>query len=290
MSIRSADKAGSWYPSDPGALRGTLEAYLANPVPPLAGRVRGGIVPHAGLAYSGATAGRVYAAMRGETRRPETVLVFGAVHTMPLSAPALWGRGGWQTPLGDLTVDGELSDALLEAGLATENPAAHRGDNAIELQTPFLKYLFPEARFLPVAMPPLAEAAEFGASIAGVCAAVGREVMALGSTDLSHYGAAYGYAPFGRGRAAHAKVCELDRGYLTCLAEGRGRESLAYAARHRCACGAGAAAAVVGFAWAEEGCRGTVLHQTTSWEVVPEGEPEMFVGYGAVLFTVPEAG
>lgn len=288
MGIRPAEKAGTWYAADPEALRGHLETYLTHPDPHLDERVVGGIVPHAGLAYSGATAGHVYAAMRRDSSPPETVLVFGAVHTMPLAAPAVWGAGAWQTPLGPLTVDGELSDALLKAGLVTENPAAHRGDNAIELQTPFLKYLFPAARFLPIAMPPLDEAEAIGASIAGICAQVGRRVVALGSTDLSHYGVAYGHAPYGVGRAAYERVREVERGFLTHLAEGRGAEAVAYAARHRCACGAGAAGAAAGFAGARGGCRGTILHHTTSHDVCPDGEPAMFVGYGAVIFTEPD--
>lgn len=289
MTVRPASKAGTWYPADPQTLRAELDAYLAHPDPHLSGRVVAGIVPHAGLSYSGAVAGHVYAAMRRDPKPPETVLVFGAVHTMALSSPVVWPDGAWQTPLGDLPVDAELADALVDAGLAAADTRAHLGDNAIELQTPFLKHLFPEARILPVAVPPFSGAQRLGAAVADLCTELGRHVVALGSTDLSHYGAAYGYAPFGSGQRAHEAVMEVDRGFLSLLAEGRGAEAVAYAGKHRSACGAGAAAAATGFAVARGAGQGVVLQHTTSHEVCPDGDPSMFVGYAAMVFPAGDA-
>ena len=56
------------------------------------------------------------------------------------------------------------------------------------------------------------------------------------------------------------------------------------ALRDHSACGAGAAAAGVAFARAAGCSGGSILEQTTSYEVLPQGRPDSFVGYGAVIF------
>ena len=67
--------------------------------------------------------------------------------------PAIWAAGAWETPLGALAVDEDLAQELIRAGAGAEGEAPHLGDNAIELQTPFLRHCFPNARIVPIATP-----------------------------------------------------------------------------------------------------------------------------------------
>jgi AmmeMemoRadiSam system protein B len=244
------------------------------------------VVPHAGLAYSGGVAATGYLAVREAFVRVDAFVVFGAVHRFRVAVPGLWARGEWRTPLGDIQVDGEIADALLDAGLCEENEAAHRGDNAIELQTPFIKALFPEAKIVPLAAAFFPGAAGFGANASRVVreTAPGRVVIAVASTDLTHYGASFGVMPAGVGAPALEWTRKNDRRFLDALT-GLDLEAIVpIAARDGSACGAGAAAAAAGWARERGAERGTVLAYATSHDIAPSGIAEHFVGYGSVLY------
>ncbi len=284
MSVREASKAGAWYAADPFGLARELDDYLARADVAAARPLLAAVVPHAGLAFSGPTAARAYAWIRAAMPSVDTFLVFGAVHTMPLMAPAVWAQGAWETPLGALEIDGELAAALVEAGVGDASEAPHRGDNAIELQTPFLKHCFPAARFVPLAVPPNDHAAAAGEAAWQIVSQSGKTVVAVGSTDLTHYGADYGFAPAGSGTEAHAWSLENDRKLLRLMESLDAEAVVPRAKSDRSACGAGAVAASVACARAGGCPGGVVLEHTTSHEVMPRGDPDMFVGYAAVVF------
>ena len=93
-------------------------------------RIVAGIVPHAGWDYSGAVAAKVFESIRRKTN-PATFVFFGAVHRWA-GGNAVYARGAWATPLGNIAVDEELASRIVghAAGLATENAAAHDGEGA----------------------------------------------------------------------------------------------------------------------------------------------------------------
>ncbi len=288
MSVRSATKAGAWYSLDPEALRRELNGHLGTVPEEGEARVLAAIVPHAGLAFSGPTAARVYAWVRRVQPAVDTFLVFGAVHTMHLSRPAVWAKGAWDTPLGEIPIDEALASRLVEAGVAEADEAPHRGDNAIELQTPFLKHCFPEAKLVPIATPALPAALAAGEKAWEVVQEQSGTVVVLGSTDLTHYGHSFGMVPAGEGPEAVAWSKENDRRFLDEVLNLNVEEILPVAARDRSACGAGAVAATASYA-RKGGCQGGVLlEHTTSHDVMPSGKASHFVGYGAVMFPAPD--
>jgi MEMO1 family protein len=285
MSDRRAEKAGSWYPASPDALRSEIDRYLREAGASPAGDARAIVTPHAGLAFSGPTAARAFAWVRQTQPETKTFLVFGAVHTMGLRAPAIWPEGAWQTPLGPLEVDAELAAALIEAGIGAAGEEPHNGDNAIELQTPFLKACFPGARFVPMAVPPDENAAACGEAAWATCESIRPGTVAVGSTDLTHYGKrAFGFAPAGEGMEALRWSKENDKKLLDAAGAMRAGEIVPIATRDRSACGAGAFAAAVGYARASGSTEGILLEHTTSYDMMPEGEPTHFVGYASLVF------
>lgn len=288
MGVRVASKAGTWYSDDPAVLARELDRFLrvvdvSDATPLLAG-----IVPHAGLAFSGPTAARVFARLRACRPRVGTLLVFGAVHTVSTDRPVIWAEGAWETPLGCIEVDDALAQALVEAGVGVAGTRPHMGDNAIELQTPFIRHCFPEARIVPIATPPSAEAADAGTEAFHVVQAMGADVVVLGSTDLTHYGHDYGFAPVGTGDAAHAWSKANDRTLIEHMLELNAEAVVPTAQRDRSACGAGAVAATVAYARAAGCTRGELLEHTTSYEIMPQSGAGRFVGYGAVVFPVAD--
>ncbi len=282
MPVRIPSVAGSFYPGSAREVRQQLDAFLGRASVQVTGRVVGGIVPHAGWVFSGLTAAHLFRALQSQ-EPPETVILFGAVHRWPLRAPALYAAGAWRTPLGEIAIDEPLAQAVLAADPRFENlPQAHEGEHSIEVQVPFVQYLWPQARILPIAMPPLQTAPSLGRTVAQAAAALQRQVVAIGSTDLTHYGPGYGMAPAGVGPRGLAWAKENDRRLLERVLALDAEGVLAEALSHHNACGPGAVAATIGCALEMGATRAALLHYTTSHEAYPMGSPTDLVGYGAV--------
>ena len=110
--VRKAVFAGSWYPSSASECEREINGFLVegkNLTPPGRALV-GGIVPHAGWYYSGSIACNVIHTLSRGTA-PEVIMVFG-MHLHPGSRNILMADGAWDTPLGPLTVDTPLAEAL----------------------------------------------------------------------------------------------------------------------------------------------------------------------------------
>lgn len=286
MPVRNPTVAGMFYPAQAADCRAEVLECLRDAVSPTLPRpVRGGVVPHAGWTYSGPTAARVFAAIATQGA-PQTLVLFGAVHRWGLSRAALFGSGGWRTPLGDLAIDEELGAAALatDDGLLIDEPRAHEGEHSIEVQLPFVCHLFPEARILPIAVPPEAKPEQVGVQIARAAVALGRSAVAVGSSDLTHYGPRYGMAPAGTGEAGWRWTRDNDARILDLAAKLQAREVLREAATRYNACGAGAIAAAIGYARELGASEGLLLDYTTSHDAHPMGRPSDLVGYGALAF------
>jgi AmmeMemoRadiSam system protein B len=280
--MRHPAVAGMFYPRSESECRRLLDECLANAQAPQEAAV-GGIVPHAGWVFSGPTAAKVIRALPSDLR---DVVLFGAVHLRGVPGPALYPRGAWWTPLGPVEVDEELGKEICEAcgDLLAQDAEAHEGEHSIEVQVPFLRYRFPAARIVPIAVPPCQSAAELGSRIGRTLA--GRPgVAVLGSSDLTHYGPRYGFAPHGGGAAARKWVREVnDRAIIDVMLDLRADAVLAEFERHENACGPGAIAATLAAARAGGHAHGRLLEYTTSADVRPEWGGEDFVGYAGVIY------
>ena len=247
-------------------------------------RVVAAVAPHAGWQYSGAVAAKVFESIRQKTK-PVTFVIFGAVHRHA-GVNGVYASGAWATPLGNMEIDRALAARILDqAGeWVVEGPQAHQGEHSIEVELPFLKHLFPEAKFVPVAVNPDSRAVPLGAEVGEIIRNWEYPVMAVGSTDLTHYGDAYSFTPAGYGPKAYQWVRENDARILSLAEQMRALEIVDEARHHRNACGAGALAATVAAARALGAKRGYEVEYTTSYDVVPDGEFNMAVGYAGLLF------
>ena len=284
MTIRRPSVAGMFYPGDATACRQELARYL-DKVPPgrLSGPVLGGVVPHAGWVYSGPTAAHLYARVDPAV---ETVVLLGAVHHWGVDAPSVYPDGAWRSPLGDCLVDGELADALISSpdSVVGSSREAHAHEHSIEVQVPFVQYLAPEARILPLAVPPSRLALTAGQQLARAILGLNRRAVMIASSDLTHYGPRYGIAPVGVGEAGLAWTHENDARLLELAAEMAADGVMAEAQAHHNACGPGAVAAAIQAAAGLGATEGRLLHYTTSHEVLPQGPPTDLVGYGAIIY------
>ena len=109
--------------------------------------------------------------------------------------------GAWETPFGDLEIHTPLAEKISTRYPFEIETATHfNPDNTIELQLPFLKYFFGDAKIVPMGVPPVSESLEIGIEAAEFCRDLGLSAKVIGSTDLTHYGYNYGFTPQGVGK------------------------------------------------------------------------------------------
>lgn len=298
MIIREPAFAGQFYPAEPGPCRAELLGFLKASLRDFgtdgrtveaAERLVGGLVPHAGWVCSAAVAGKVFTALAA-SRSPDIVILFGGVHRFRGPQAALFGSGRWETPLGPVSVDGRLAERILgHTNLIVDDPYAHEDEHSIEVQMPFVKHLFPNAKTVPIMVPPVETADEVGEAVARTLKAYKYDAVIVGTTDLTHYGPRYGFTPQGVGAKGNtwAKT-ENDRRFIELICSMKTKELVSEAAGHKNACSSGAAAATLAAVTALGATRGVLLEQTTSSEVLADqlpGEQHDSVGYAAIVFS-----
>jgi AmmeMemoRadiSam system protein B len=289
MEERSAVVAGQFYPSHEKTCRGHIDECLGTAKKlELGGRVVAGIVPHAGWTYSGPTAAKVFAQIERKTPPPVFIL-FGAVHRGGIKEPSLYSSGSWETPMGTLPIDKKLAARILEEGkgLIADNASAHAGEHSIEVQLPFIAYLFPGTTIVPIALPPNAKAAEAGNIVGTLIEKEKIDAIIIGTTDLTHYGPGYGFAPKGTGEESVKWVKEVNDASIIKLAVDMDIDRIvSEAQQNHNACGAGAMAATAAAARAMGAKKGTLVEYTTSLDAVPFRKVSDFVGYAGIVYTV----
>ncbi len=191
--------AGSFYPGSRETLIEAIErAFLhklgPQKLPPKAdsytGRLIGAMVPHAGYIYSGHVAAHAYLEL-ANSGKPEVVFILGPNHT-GLGAPiALDENEEWETPLGSVPVDIELSKELASRErIIRFDSAAHMYEHSIEVQIPFLQYIFDgDFKIVPISiMLQTPEAAErVGKAISTIIKEKRLKSYIVASSDMSHY-------------------------------------------------------------------------------------------------------
>jgi hypothetical protein len=290
MQTREPIVAGQFYPGQRDACLKEIQACLASGrLPPrLPATIVAGIAPHAGWTFSGDLAALVFAAIRERRDVVDTFVLFGTAHGYFGPRPAVDAGSSWQTPLGTVDINTALRDALLAEELVVSDSAAHRGEHSIEVQVPFIQHLFPDARILPVIVPPHSSAVAFGERAADVIAARGARVVYLGSTDLTHYGPRYGFTPMGPGTEGLRWAHEVnDAEFIDAAVRVEPQRLLSDALEKQNACGPGAAAAATAAARKLGATQGVLLAQTNSNQVMrakmgTTGRDS--VGYAAIVF------
>ena len=270
-----------WYPLKERDCRSAVEQYLKH-----AGAEQaplGGVVPHAGWFFSGAVAGRTFAALAKQ--KPQVIFVFGG-HLRPHDGCILMTEGAFGTPLGPVPVAEELAQEAAEKFRChVEYPDDFRPDNTIELQMPFIRHIWPEVPVVAMQVPPTSQAEQIGRWAARLCAEKKLSALAIGSTDLTHYGANYGFMPRGTGeQALRWSKEENDRPFLEKLLQFDCRGAIEHALTNHSACCPGAAAAAVAFCREAGAEAGRLLEHTTSAEVEGRERPTMWVGYASLVF------
>ena len=275
MRVRRRYLPPGWYPGAEEKAREAIE-NMERSIKPEPARGIAGIVPHAGWEFSGGLAFEVLSRI---SRTMDTIVIIGG-HLGPADGILCAFEDSYETPFGLVPADFELLAAIRAAVPVTEDRSA---DNTVEVQLPFVKYLFPLAKVLGMRASPSLEADRLGKALAEAARGLGRKVGVAGSTDLTHYGSSYGFAPAGSGNRALRWVKEVnDHRIIESLLAMEFDTALERALSERSACSAGGALAALSFA-RENGVReGKLLRYSTSFDVHPG---DSFVGYAGILYS-----
>lgn len=192
MTVRPPAVAGTFYEGTPDRLRMQVDACLRDavvgqaisPVPSSPVPFIGAVVPHAGLMYSG----HVAAAFYRLADLPKRYVILCPNHTGFGHYAAINREGEWRTPLGTVSIDTPLADALMQrAPMLGDDVRAHAREHSLEVQLPFLQQLVGGFTFVPICLAThnysLCE--EIGNAIADVID--DEPIGILASSDLNHY-------------------------------------------------------------------------------------------------------
>lgn len=276
--VRPPAVAGSFYPAGAGALRERVEGLLTAETLPGDGAgavIRAGIVPHAGLDYSGPVAARLYRALRG--RSYEAVVIVAVSHQEAYTGVSIWPGTHLSTPLGEIPVERTLAERLVAADDSIRfSTAGYGAEHSLEIQLPFLQSVLPGVPVVPlmVGRQSFDLSYRLAATLASVLA--GQDVVLLASSDLSHF-------------HADTTASRLDGDLLDLVGSGD-----AFLVGYRGfsgeleACGLGGVVAVMEAARRLGAGRVEVLAHANSGGVT--GDMSSVVGYGAVAFSEGEGG
>lgn len=241
------------------------------------------VSPHAGYYYSGQIAAHGFYALASEGR-PETVVIIGPSH-YGWPGVALMSSGFWESPLGLTEIDTELARAIqAKSGVISEEERPHRPEHSLEVELPFLQYVFGAESFkiVPIAMGFMDynTSKAVGEGVASVIKEAEKDVFIVTSTDLTHYGAMYGYAPIGTSPMEKVIewVHETDRKIIKTI-ESLDAEGLIDLVINEglTMCGCAPVAAGIIATKALGATKGRTLKYATSYDI--RGSKEAIVGY-----------
>lgn len=196
MLIRKPAQAGMFYAGTKEELLGQIEECFRHEFGPgelpsigknKERKIIAMVCPHAGYMYSGPVASKAYYALAADGK-PEVFIILGPNHTGYGSGVSIMTEGSWETPLGIASIDDKLANKIWRASNIIDiDDLAHRYEHSIEVQLPFLQYIYGDVKFVPIVM--MLQDLETCKMVADAIAksVSGLDVVVIASSDFTHY-------------------------------------------------------------------------------------------------------
>ncbi|MCJ7718470.1 AmmeMemoRadiSam system protein B [Candidatus Bathyarchaeota archaeon] len=195
--VRQPCQAGAFYEGTAESLRRQIRNCFLHELGPRKlpdvaksdlRNIMGLVCPHAGYAFSGPVAAHAYYKLALDGK-PDVVVILGPNHTGYGSPLAAMSEGFWRTPLGDVEIDTEIANKIVrESRIVDVDESAHRFEHSIEVQLPFLQYLYgSQFKIVPICflMQDLDSVKEVGRAVSSVL--MGKNAVVIASSDMTHY-------------------------------------------------------------------------------------------------------
>ena len=190
--VRRARWSDQFYPGSPKPLRDVVKVFLEKvDQEKLSGKLIALISPHAGYIFSGQVAAYAYHQLEGKDF--DTVILLGPSHSVPVRGASVYAEGWWQTPLGKVEVDSEITKEIISKHqLFNFDEKAHKDEHSLEVQVPFLQATLKDFKIVPIVVNDSSEEVCQLLADAIVASKGKKKILIIASTDMSHY------HPYGR--------------------------------------------------------------------------------------------
>ncbi|NQU04910.1 MAG: AmmeMemoRadiSam system protein B [Calditrichaeota bacterium] len=282
-NIRPPAVAGQFYPADPEKLRLAIDGFIKDAKADFKCEYKSApvalIAPHAGYIYSGQIAADAYNQVKNFDY--DLIIILGTNHTTGgFNDISVYPEGAYRTPLGLAEIDKGIAKKITQSDKnCVFNPAVHRKEHSVEVQIPFIQYLFPDAKIVPIVIgtTDLSICMKFGESLAEIIK--DRKALIVASSDFSHY-------------PNYENAKDVDGKVLDAIVSGEPQKVKSTIARQMrrgianlstCACGEGPILTAM-YAARSLGVReGYRISYANSGDALI-GKPDRVVGYGAMVF------
>jgi len=183
-NIRAPAVAGLFYPANRDELVQLINTELSQVTLQAEHHPQAIIVPHAGYIYSAAIAASVFKCLQAFRTTIKRVLLMGPAHRVAFNGLALSSADFFHTPLGDIKIDTDGQQQLLNIPGVQLIDQAHENEHSLEVQLPFLQQVLDDFSLIPIVA---------GTASTELVAQVidtlwdAKETLVVISSDLSHY-------------------------------------------------------------------------------------------------------
>ena len=185
--IRDPSVADQFYPGRPGAIKKEVERFLEKAPSGVKADAVGVVSPHAGYAYSGSVAARVFS----RVNLKKSMVILGPNHTGIGRLFSIMREGAWRLPAGDVEIDTELADIFLDRSpLLKDDLSAHQHEHSIEVQIPIIQALSDTGfKIVPITVMStrVSELKSLGEAIGSVLKEKAADALIVASSDMTHY-------------------------------------------------------------------------------------------------------
>lgn len=158
-----------------------LDEYIAQTEKPSDYFSRAIIAPHAGYIFSGRLAVEAYKYLNPAAKN---IFIISPAHYERITGCVISDYDEWETPLGVVNVNTELTQTVAQCCDCSVNNAAFEKEHAVEVHIPIIRKMFPHAQIVP-----LIYGSENPVSVAKVIASFwnDKDNAFVISSDLSHF-------------------------------------------------------------------------------------------------------
>lgn len=217
MEIRHSVVAGHFYESQPEVLKKQIASCFLHKLGPgkmpkqerKKQKTIATIVPHAGYMFSGPCASHAYYELSKYDLG--TAIILGTNHTGISNFLFSLSLKDFETPLGIIRNNKKLSSEIIKKCGAREDESAHVHEHSIEVQLPFLQFIYKNVKIVPIVV---------SAQNYDVCKKFAIElskvvknkekIAVIASSDFTHYGYNYGFLPFPPDKNLSEKLKNFD--------------------------------------------------------------------------------
>ncbi len=145
--IKKPSVANEFYSGNPSELSAQILSFENNNYNNSKYKARAVIVPHAGLVYSGRLA---YEGINQLDKGLKNIFILGPAHKKWFDGIGVTSYDEWETPLGNVEINTEITKELIEKYGANYQDEALAPEHSIEIQIPLIQSVIGNVKIIPV--------------------------------------------------------------------------------------------------------------------------------------------